>query len=145
MVQVTNVAQYLLEKVGRMTTIKLQKLVYYCQAWSLVWTDEALFDSVIEAWANGPVTPYLFSKHKGLFQIGSSNNIGDSSKLLPEAKEVIEAVIATYGDKNSQWLVELTHLEEPWREARCGALVGEICNNEITLSSMHNYYSGLSA
>ena len=32
-----DVAAYILKKLGPMTAMKLQKLVYYCQAWSLVW------------------------------------------------------------------------------------------------------------
>ena len=60
MAKVKDVAQYILEKQGDMTTIKLQKLVYYCQAWALVWTEAPLFEEKIEAWANGPVTPELF-------------------------------------------------------------------------------------
>ena len=37
MASVYDVAAYILEKQGAMTTWKLQKLVYYSQAWSLVW------------------------------------------------------------------------------------------------------------
>ncbi len=37
MANAKDVAQYILEKQGEMTSIKLQKLVYYTQAWSLVW------------------------------------------------------------------------------------------------------------
>mgnify|MGYP001247259517 CR=1 FL=1 len=40
MVSVFDVASYILQKQGPMTTMKLQKLVYYCQAWSLVWNEE---------------------------------------------------------------------------------------------------------
>lgn len=43
-----------------MTTMKLEKLTYYCQAWSLAWDDVPLFDEEFEAWANGPVCPQLF-------------------------------------------------------------------------------------
>ena len=39
-IQVFDVAAYILEKIGSMTTMKLQKLVYYSQAWSLVWDGE---------------------------------------------------------------------------------------------------------
>ena len=55
MMTVLDVAAYILERQGSMTTMKLQKLVYYCQAWSLVWDERPLFDESIEAWANGPV------------------------------------------------------------------------------------------
>ena len=54
-VSVLDVAAYILKKLGSMTTMKLQKLVYYSQAWSLVWDEQSLFIESIEAWANGPV------------------------------------------------------------------------------------------
>ena len=50
---VFDVAQYILETCGTMSAMKLQKLVYYSQAWSLVWNDKPLFYEEIEAWAGG--------------------------------------------------------------------------------------------
>ncbi|MBC8146611.1 MAG: hypothetical protein H8E98_01335 [Bacteroidetes bacterium] len=38
-ISVYDVADYILKQVGYITTMKLQKLVYYCQAWSLVWDE----------------------------------------------------------------------------------------------------------
>jgi uncharacterized phage-associated protein len=55
MPSVLDVAQYILQRSGGMTTGKLQKLVYYSQAWSLVWDQRPLFNERIEAWANGPI------------------------------------------------------------------------------------------
>lgn len=52
---VFDAAKYILEKRGAMSTMKLQKLCYYSQVWSLVWDDAPLFDEDFEAWANGPV------------------------------------------------------------------------------------------
>jgi len=54
---VIDVSRYILERMGEMTAMKLQKLCYYAQAWSLVWDERPLFDERIEAWANGPVCP----------------------------------------------------------------------------------------
>ncbi|HSS48337.1 MAG TPA: type II toxin-antitoxin system antitoxin SocA domain-containing protein, partial [Thermoanaerobaculia bacterium] len=65
MTTVHNVAAYILQKQGEMTAMKLQKLVYYSQAWSLVWDEEPLFAERVEAWANGPVVPDLYREHKG--------------------------------------------------------------------------------
>lgn len=143
MYKVSDIAQYILECVGEITTVKLQKLVYYCQAWSLVWDEEPLFASRIEAWANGPVVPELFKLHQGYFKISAKAQLGDASNLSALAKDTIDNVLKGYADKHTQWLVDLTHLEEPWREARGNAKAGEKCNNEITLASMMNYYSGL--
>lgn len=137
-----DVAQYLLEKMGPLTTIKLQKLVYYCQAWSLVWDDAPLFEDEIQAWANGPVVPDLFFAHQGKFSVDSIPE-GDSSKLNAAQRETVNAIIRDYGKKNSQWLVELTHMEDPWKNARGACKAGARCTREITLASMADYYSGL--
>ncbi|MGW0920666.1 Panacea domain-containing protein [Streptomyces sp. NPDC002755] len=48
-----------------MTAMKLQKLVYYCQAWHLVWEGRALFPEAIRAWASGPVCPAVYELHQG--------------------------------------------------------------------------------
>lgn len=139
-----DVAAYLLEKMGQTTTLKLQKLVYYCQAWSLVWDDKPLFDEKIEAWANGPVIPDLFHSHKGLFFISRENfSRGDPQNLTDDEKETIDIIIQDYGDKSAQWLVELTHLEDPWKESRSEYPDSAKCGNEITHASMAEYYSGL--
>lgn len=76
---VFDVAQYILKCKGTMSAMKLQKLVYYSQVWSLVWDDKPLFNNKIEAWANGPVVKILYNAHKGQFQVSrktfSSKNI----------------------------------------------------------------------
>jgi uncharacterized phage-associated protein len=82
MATVFDVAKYILEKQGQMTTMKLQKLVYYSLAWSLVWDEKPLFTETVKAWANGPVVPDLYGKHKGMYYVEAKHlDAGDSSKL----------------------------------------------------------------
>ena len=69
MANVFDVAKYVLKRLGPITTMKLEKEVYYCQAWSLGWDEKPLFHEDFQAWANGPVCPELFHKHKGKFVI----------------------------------------------------------------------------
>jgi uncharacterized phage-associated protein len=144
MAKVFDVAKYIVKRQGTITTAKLQKLVYYSQAWSLVWDEKPLFNNEIQAWANGPVSPDLFQLHKGKFQVSSKNfPKGDTGQLNVEEMETIDSVLKYYGDKSAQWLIDLTHLEDPWKEAREGCAAGERCTNEITIASMMDYYSGL--
>jgi uncharacterized phage-associated protein len=144
MASVHDVAAYILREYGRsMTTWKLQKLVYYAQAWSLVWDERRLFSAEIQAWANGPVIPELYKKHRGEFQV-SSWPYGDPTRLNPEERETVDAVLEFYGNKTSQWLSDLTHAEKPWQEARGSLAPGMRGTRTITLGSMHGYYSGLS-
>jgi len=137
-----DVAAYILRKLGKMTTMKLQKLVYYSQAWSLVWDEKPLFKNRIEAWANGPVIPDLYEVHRGKFAIASWPK-GDPKKLTKNQMDTVEAVIEFYGVKSSQWLSALSHQEKPWRDAREGIAPGGFCNAEITQASMAEYYDSL--
>ena len=140
-VSAKDVAAYILQKMGTMTTMKLQKVLYYCQAWSLVWDEEPLFHEQIEAWANGPVVRELFEEHRNMFNINQTS--GDPSKLSEKQIDTIQSVISYYGDKPSQWLSDLTHLEDPWKNARAGLAPGERSNRVISHASMMEYYSSL--
>ncbi len=142
MADVFDVAKYILEKQDSITTMKLQKLVYYCQAWSVVWDEKPMFAERIEAWASGPVVRELYDEHKGIFQISSLEK-GNTDNLKIEEQETIDAVLQAYGNKSAQWLSDLTHMEQPWNEARKGIPIGQNCENEITPASMHEYYSSL--
>ena len=141
-VNVFDVASYILEKCGEMSALKLQKLVYYCQAWSLVWDDEPLFPERIEAWAHGPVVKELYDYHRGLFRL-SRIPVGSPFKLSPTQKRTIDAVVKFYGAKEPWHLAELTHLEDPWKNARQGVPVGAPSSREITQEAMQAYYSSL--
>ena len=143
-VNVYDVASYILSKLGSISTMKLQKLVYYSQAWSLVWDEEPLFPERIEAWANGPVIPRLFFQHKGFFKISMSElGLGNQNKLNNKQKETIDVVLDYYGNKSAQWLIELSHMEKPWIETRRGLRAGEESNREIPLDLISQYYSSL--
>jgi len=109
---VFDVAAYIVSKLGTISTMKLQKLVYYAQAWSLVWDEQPLFQEPIEAWANGPVVRDLFYFHIGQFSV-SSIPIGNPSLLNNTQRETIDAVLGFYGDKPAQWLIDLSHQEKP--------------------------------
>lgn len=146
-VLIFDVAAYILEKQPKsqpLTAWKLQKLVYYCQAWSLVWDEQPLFKEKILAWANGPVVKDLYEKHRGQFYVKKLKE-GSSDALSANQKDTIDHVLRAYGDKTAQWLSDLTHLETPWIEARQGLKPGERGKAEIKLASMHEYYSSISA
>lgn len=144
-VSVFDVAKYILEKLNKpCSTMKLQKLVYYCQAWFLVWEDRPLFDEKIEAWSNGPVIRRLFNFHRGVYTINKYwLTLGSSSKLSELQKEDINSVLDFYGKKSSQWLIDQTHSEQPWIQARVGLAPFEKGDREISRESMVDYYSSL--
>ena len=144
MASVFDVAVYLLHKCGSMTQMRLQKLVYYSQAWSLAWDEEPLFSEKIEAWANGPVAPALATKLKGKFKVTKADlGKGSVARLSQLQRDTVDRVLEFYGHRDAQWLSDLTHMEAPWREARCGLAPGERGQHEISPASMAEYYGSL--
>ncbi len=143
MATVLDVAAYILHKHGPMGAMKLQKLVYYSQAWSLVWDGKPLFRNRIEAWAHGPVAPALYGAHRGQFMVRRRQIAGDGRSLTADERETVDAVLDYYGNRNAGWLSRLTHRERPWRDARAGLGPGERGNVEITHTAMAEYYASL--
>lgn len=142
MASVFDVAAYIVGRLGPMTAMKMQKLLYYCQAWSLVWDDRPLFDERFEAWANGPVCPTYFSAHRGEYTV-SSEPKGNASRIKGDAKDTVDAILKSYGKKDPAWLSDRTHREKPWIDARKGLAPGKRGNNEIPRAAMRDYYSSL--
>lgn len=126
MANIFDTARYILEKSGTMSTMKLQKLCYYSQAW-----------------ANGPVCPELFYKTKGKYSANAKDETGGEENLSDNQKDTIDKVLEHYGIHDAQWLSQLTHMEDPWMKAREGVPSGMGCNNVITKESMALYYGGL--
>lgn len=144
MADVFDVATYILQRTGPITAMKLQKLVYYAQAWSLVWEEQPLFENRIEAWANGPVCPDLYREYQGKFMVDAGlSNRGRAENLTNNQRTTVDSVIKYYRNWTAAELSQLTHQEDPWREARRGISEGERGNNEITIASMAWYYQSL--
>lgn len=142
MADVHAVAAYILQQQGPMTTMKLQKLAYYSQAWHLVWDGEPLFDAPIEAWMNGPVVRDLYRQHRGNFRVADWPQ-GDPSTLRDNECETIDVVLDNYGDLAPQVLSEMTHREAPWQEAREGLEPTARSRRAISLDSMQEFYDAL--
>jgi glr3897 protein len=137
-----DVAAYIIDKLGAITTMKLQKLLYYSQGWSLAWDEEPLFDEEIQAWANGPVVYDVFKEHRGKFKVDSWPK-GDLARLTSDQADTVDAVIGAYGALSGQQLSEKTHLERPWLEARKGTPSGAYSNKALSLDVMQEYFGSL--
>ncbi len=144
MASIIDVAKYILESHGEMSAMKLQKLAYYSQAWSLVWEEEILIDEDFEAWANGPVSPVLYDRHRGQFKVGPHIvRDGDVSRLTDDQRDTIDVVIRHYGERSAQELSDMTHQEDPWLQARGDLDPLDRSSEVITPASMHEYYTAV--
>lgn len=145
MARVYDVAQYILDKQGGMSSMKLQKLCYYSHAWHLVWDEEPLFPEQIQAWANGPVVRALYAAHRGEFRVSKMPDWVDAdvSKIESSEASSIDAVLDFYGAMTGHQLSELTHAERPWQNARSGLAAGVRSEVQITDEEIHSYYDSL--
>lgn len=140
---VIDIAECILKKTGAITAMKLQKLVYYTQAWHLVIKEKPAFEEKIEAWANGPVVPSLYRVHRKHFMVETVG--GDCSKVSSSVKSIITPVLKVYGKRTALELSDLTHSEAPWKDARIGIENGVNSKREITKQKIFDYYSSLTA
>lgn len=139
---VFDLASYILNKEGIMTSIKLQKLIYYCQAWCLGWYQQPLTSANFEDWANGPVCRELFKSHKGRY-ILTPSDYKLSHTFTKSETHLINMILSVYSDKDATWLIEATHREMPWQITRGDVPLGEKDDRVISNEAICKYYGNL--
>ncbi|WP_239332532.1 Panacea domain-containing protein [Frankia sp. CiP3] len=138
-VGVDDLAAEVVERVGPMSPMKLQKLVYYAQAWHLARHGRPLFPDEIEAWRQGPVVRHLYDQHRRRYLVISWPS-GSADRVTGRAAETVSWVIERYGGFTAHELSELTHTDLPWREARAGLAESARSNRSILPELMREYY-----
>lgn len=132
-----------------MTNLKLQKLLYYAQAWHLANYSKSLFEEDFEAWVHGPVIPelYIKFKKKGYYAgtpIKSSFRLetieSEIDVIDKNIKPYLRELSSVYFSCGAYQLELMTHKEDPWIRARKGFEPDERCNVIITKESMQEYY-----
>jgi uncharacterized phage-associated protein len=129
------------EKKSPVSNLKLQKLLYYAQAWHLVFFEGPLFGEEIEAWVHGPVVPAVFRRYRE-HRWGSISKPENVPAPAPAASH-LEEVWRVYGSLTAYDLERLTHSEKPWKNARIGLTPDASSNAVISKASIQEYYSAL--
>lgn len=133
---------YLANRDGKkISNKKLQKIVYYAQAWTLALTEDPLFLDRIEAWIHGPAISSLYKKYKkfGFNPVGSMNS--NFNPAILSSNEIMNEVWRVYGKYDADYLEVLTHEEDPWIYARSELDFNDSSTNEISMESMKNFYA----
>ncbi len=122
------------EKEGSITNLKLNKLLYFAQGWSLVRNGRPLFEEDILAWQFGPIVQSVYRT----FCVCGSDPICTVSENTGKgilSDEEIQLIIDTYrryGRYSASALVEMTHEKgSPWQTAYSGQHNAIIGKNEI--------------
>lgn len=144
MEDVKRIAKYFIWKAAqenrKISNKKLQKLLYYAQAWNLAIKNKPLFKDDIEAWIHGPTvrSVYIEFKKFGFSPITLAVEEKEIKDL--EKDDLLNEVWQLYGKYDADYLETLTHNEKPWQEAREGLEYDESSNNIINQETMKKYY-----
>ena len=149
-VEINDACDYVIERLSEakehMNVLKLQKLMYYVQAWSLAFYGKPLFQGKFQAWVHGPVNRLLYDRFvatKSLYSDITQEDVRsgfDGSKIPEDARSHIESVLEVYAGYTGSQLEDMTHREEPWVKARDGRSPTNRCETEIEESLMESYY-----
>jgi uncharacterized phage-associated protein len=126
------------------TNLRLQKLLYYAQAWYLALRDEPLFGERIEAWVYGPVVPEVYRAFRDFGAMPISIDT-ESPEFSREISDHLGEIMAVFGGYSSYQLEIMTHNEAPWLKARDGIAPDEPSNAVIAHEDMKEFYRALAA
>ena len=152
MIDYKTLANYIIMKCNKdnkeISNLKLQKMVFYCQAYHIAKYREQLIDNKFEAWKHGAVLPALYNDYSYLgynnkqkYEKKEYDNI--RSDLGEYLTGFLDKIINEFSDMTASEIRELNHSEEPWKEARRGYEPDDSCNEIIKEDTIYKYYSQL--
>ena len=139
-----DVAKYFLYKANQegdlITNLKMQKLLYYAQAWYLVNFGKPLFDDHILAWNLGPVVKSVYNEYKEfrhtpiMFEEDFGENIKQFDK---DDLRFLDDFYDQFSCYSAHDLVNMSHSEDPWKKAY------KTASQIIDLKLMKDFYTKL--
>jgi uncharacterized phage-associated protein len=141
----TDIANWFIGKFAEsgdvVTHLKVQKLLYYSEAWHQVINSEELFEGQIQAWAHGPVVPEVFHEFKQYgwnpLPVPEENQI---PKFSEKIENVLNQVIDAYGELPAKTLETMTHKDTPWIRARGSLDSEERCEVSIPKEEIKSFF-----
>jgi uncharacterized phage-associated protein len=130
MIDVLELAKYLLylsekeveqageEAASDMDPMKLQKLLYYCQGYSLGLTGRPLFNDAIEAWKYGPVIRKVYKEYQNYTRSYFPLHMMNTPPEIDDyTSSIASLVMKDKGKFSAIALMKMTHQETAWQEA----------------------------
>lgn len=124
-----NVAKYIINycntKEHPISNLKLQKILYYIQGYSLALRNQPAFNEDIQVWPYGPVVKPVYDTFS-IYAAKSINNVDDVELNDNELQAIIQ-IVADEKMYIPVWdLVEQTHEEAPWKYTKQVYGIGSI-------------------
>lgn len=142
-------SDYILKHYGPMSHLKLQKLLFYCDAYCLAYFDQELVTDKFEAWVHGPVSRKVYNslKDKSILysDLAYSEKEGEDvdaefEKLTQDQQDLISSILQDLSTWTGMELEAATHREEPWLEARKGYSEADKCSVLISKETTRRFY-----
>lgn len=105
---------------NHMTNMRVNKLLYFAQGWSLARRGLPLFSDDFEAWPYGPVVPRIYQSLKisGSEKVHGVMSDNYSDHIVQEEQRLLLDVLHEYDKYSTSGLVGLSHAEgSPWAKA----------------------------
>ncbi len=139
--EVANYFIWLANETGSfLSNLKLQKLVYYAQAWHLAIEDSPLFEEDFEAWIHGPVLPILYQKYQSFSWKPIIENVVKPT-LNPQLEKFLQEIADVYLGCDAYELKRMTNQEDPWKLARGNLPIDSPSRDIIKKEWMKDYYA----
>lgn len=153
---VLDVSRYIISYSNKMdygiSNLKLQKVLYFVQAYFLIQTGHPCFNEKIEAWDFGPVVPVAYKEFKKfagmdiptinyyiVFNKNGSLDVKcaefENDFISGEDRVLINKVVDKFSEYSSTDMVKLTQHQTPWIDA-----INSYQSNEITNKSIFEYF-----
>lgn len=151
MYNINDIADYIILKIksedgGSLINLKLQKLLYYVQAWSFGINKKSLFNGKFQAWIHGPVSIELYNRFKDSKYLYSEIELTDIinndvfETIQEEDAKFIDFILENYAKFSGAELEHMTHNESPWIDTRRGYKSNERCDKIIDENKLTNFY-----
>lgn len=155
--QIQNLALYILQnfshEAGGISHLKLQKLLYYVKAWSMV-ADEPVICDPFYKWDYGPANMEVWQKFKQFKSEPLPAPAGTLKKTDPDEKNLIDFIVENYIDFSPLALSSMTHSEAPWKNTPQDSIIPDdlikayyskqLFANNFPLSDKKPYYPVIS-
>jgi len=116
------IANYIIANSKPLTSLQINKLVFFSHAWFLGMHEKPLIAEDVEAWKYGPVIPSIYH----VFKYNQRDTISynefyekelDEHLFNDDEKYVMDQVIGAYSSMDGGSLISITHQEgSPWEQ-----------------------------
>lgn len=121
------------------THLKVQKLLYFAEAWCQALFNKTLFNEEMEAWAHGPVVRAVYEEFSS-FGWQPLEVSKDLVTFDQDINDLLSDIFTVYGKFSAKSLEHMTHEDQPWINARNGKSPEERCTDIIPKQEIKTFF-----